>query len=70
MSKRIPAGLTALVMAGALAVPATGVAKVHPHKHKVLVACPTHKHSGKHKGATKGKKKGSIKGKKCYAYVG
>jgi hypothetical protein len=71
MSTRIPAGITALVAAGALAVPATSLAKVHhPHRHKVLVACPTHKRSGKHKGATKGRKKGSIKGKKCYVYVG
>ena len=64
MSKRLSAAVAAGAVAVALSVPAIGFANQGgtPHSTK---ACPTHSHSGKHKGAGHGKKKGSGKGKKC-----
>lgn len=56
----------ALVTAAALAlsIPATGLASAGGQPHSTT-PCPTHQHSGKHKGSTHGKKKGAAKGKKC-----
>jgi hypothetical protein len=64
MRRRITAGVTAGVIAFALAVPSLGFAKNGgvPNSPK---SCPTHVHSGKHKGLSKGKEKGSGRGKKC-----
>lgn len=64
MRTRLTAGIVAAVAAIGMSVPAVGLANKGgtPHSTK---ACPTHKHSGKHKGSTKGKKKGAAKGKKC-----
>lgn len=64
MSKRVTSGIVAAIVAIAMSVPAVGLANKGgtPHSTK---ACPTHRHSGKHKGSLKGKKKGSSKGKKC-----
>ena len=64
MSRRIRAGLAAGVAILALSVPSVGLANKGgtPHSQK---PCPTHSHSGKHKGAGHGKKKGAGKGKKC-----
>jgi hypothetical protein len=64
MRTRITSGIVAAIAAAALSIPAVGFADKGgtPHSTK---SCPTHKHSGKHKGASKGKKKGASKGKKC-----
>jgi hypothetical protein len=64
MSKRITSGIVAAIAAAALSVPAVGLANKGgtPHSTK---PCPTHTHSGKHKGSSHGKKKGATKGKKC-----
>jgi hypothetical protein len=64
MSKRITAAVTAGIAALALSVPSVGFATKGgvPHSTK---PCPTHSHSGKHKGSGHGKKKGAGKGKKC-----
>jgi len=64
LSKRITAAITAGVAALAMPVPSLGFADKGgvPHSTK---PCPTHKHTGKHKGSSHGKKKGAAKGKKC-----
>lgn len=62
--KRIVSTAATVAAIGALSMPATGLA----HKGGVPASkkpCPTHRHTGKHKGATHGKKKGSTRGKKC-----
>jgi hypothetical protein len=53
---------TAAVLA--LALPSAGLANKGGQPHSTT-PCPTHSHSGKHKGASHGKKKGAAKGKKC-----
>lgn len=62
VGRKAVAAVTATALA--LAIPASGLAAKggQPSSTK---PCPTHKHSGKHKGATHGKKKGASKGKKC-----
>ena len=64
MRKRITATVAAGIAALALCAPSVGLANKGgvPHSTK---ACPTHSHSGKHKGAGHGKKNGAMKGKKC-----
>ena len=65
MSKRLTSGLVAAIAAVSLSIPAIGLAS----KGGVTRSpngCPTLKHSGKHKGATKhGLKRGASHGKKC-----
>ena len=64
MSKRITSGIVAAIAEAALSVPAVGLANKGGTQHSTK-SCPTHKHSGKHKGSSHGKKKGASKGKKC-----
>lgn len=64
MSKRFTSGIVAVITTAAMAIPAVGLADRggHPHSSK---PCKTHRHYGKHRGASKGRKRGSDKGKKC-----
>jgi hypothetical protein len=64
LSKRITAAVTAAVAALGLSVPSVGFATKGGVPHSTT-PCPTHSHSGKHKGSGHGKKKGAGKGKKC-----
>ncbi len=56
--------LGAVVAALAVAPPAVTLANTGGQPHSTN-PCPTHSHTGKHKGSGKGHKKGSGKGKKC-----
>lgn len=67
MRPKVLTKLSAVVVAAALAlaVPTVGQANKGGSPHSTT-PCPSHSHSGKHKGS-KGHRKGSSKGKKCSA---